>query len=412
MHQVNFRRMPLLRIFTGCRCRKTFVITTSTRLRLVLRHAVPEDRLPDLRLGDVVPGAGQERLLRLGRGARHGQISPPTASAKPSGTTSAWSHSPFSCWNFTDLSTRIWPSSASTMRARSSGPRGGALEVDARPVEAAAVAGALELVLRGQPVRRAAEVRADRDQRVEAVGLAHDPDAEGVLPARVHLAHVVLAREAGLEGLRRLEEHVGEEEARGGHQAGGQAAEKATQPTGRVHFMNPRRETPLPSSSAAPFFSSEARTPGPMVFDRPIGRAAGAGPSGVTGVMGGEPTGAAGAAAGVAGVAGAAGAGVAGAVGAGAAVGAGFASAAAGAVPLGTASPSGLVSSSAIKTSPGREKRIESPEAAPFYRRRDRCQTPLRGPSRIRGANLVYAGRRARRPRPRRGRPASSGRRR
>ena len=36
MHQVNFRRMPLLRIFTGCRCRKTFVITTSTRLRFVL----------------------------------------------------------------------------------------------------------------------------------------------------------------------------------------------------------------------------------------------------------------------------------------------------------------------------------------------------------------------------------------
>ena len=36
MHQVNFRRMPLLRIFTGCRWRKTLVMTTSTRLRLVL----------------------------------------------------------------------------------------------------------------------------------------------------------------------------------------------------------------------------------------------------------------------------------------------------------------------------------------------------------------------------------------
>ena len=35
MHHVNFSRMPLLRIFTGCRCRKTLVMTTSTRLRFV-----------------------------------------------------------------------------------------------------------------------------------------------------------------------------------------------------------------------------------------------------------------------------------------------------------------------------------------------------------------------------------------
>jgi hypothetical protein len=46
--------MPLLRIFTGCRCRKTFVITTSTRLRLV--SGMPCRKIDsDLRLGDVVP---------------------------------------------------------------------------------------------------------------------------------------------------------------------------------------------------------------------------------------------------------------------------------------------------------------------------------------------------------------------
>src|SRR5690349_9557814 len=49
--------------------------------------------------------------------------------------------------------------------------RSGPLEVHAGAVEAAAVAGALELVLGRQPVGRAPEVRADRDQRVEALGL-------------------------------------------------------------------------------------------------------------------------------------------------------------------------------------------------------------------------------------------------
>ena len=36
MHQVNLSRMPLLRIFTGWRCRNTLVITASARLRFVL----------------------------------------------------------------------------------------------------------------------------------------------------------------------------------------------------------------------------------------------------------------------------------------------------------------------------------------------------------------------------------------
>src|SRR5215468_1742473 len=98
-------------------------------------------------------------------------------------------------------------------------PGGRPLEVDPGHVEAAAVARALELVLRGQPVRRAAEVGAHRDQRVEAVGDADEPDPEGVLPAHVDLADVVLARKAGLEGLRGLEEDIREEEAGGGDEA-------------------------------------------------------------------------------------------------------------------------------------------------------------------------------------------------
>src|SRR5262245_30401625 len=66
-------------------------------------------------------------------------------------------------------------------------PRRRPLEVDAALVEPAAVAGALELVLGAEPVGRAAEMGAYRDQGIEALGLAHDPHAESVLEADVHL---------------------------------------------------------------------------------------------------------------------------------------------------------------------------------------------------------------------------------
>src|SRR6185503_18754461 len=113
------------------------------------RHAVPEDRLPELRVRDVVPGAGEERFRRLRSGHLPSQQQsrcqqsaatdlattlslPPTWGRDREGGSmneqhqtfrneSSLVHSPFSCWNFTDLSTRIWPSSESTMRARSSG---------------------------------------------------------------------------------------------------------------------------------------------------------------------------------------------------------------------------------------------------------------------------------------------------
>ena len=64
-----------------------------------------------------------------------------------------------------------------------------------------------------------------------------------------------------------------------------QAAEKATQPTGSVHFMKLRRLTG-PSGSAG-FFSSDALMPGPTVLDLGVGFTVGAGPPGVIGVMGG-----------------------------------------------------------------------------------------------------------------------------
>ena len=49
------------------------------------------------------------------------------------------------------------------------GPRRGALEVDPGDVEAAAVARAFEFLLGGQPVGRAAQVRADRLERVDDI---------------------------------------------------------------------------------------------------------------------------------------------------------------------------------------------------------------------------------------------------
>ena len=64
-----------------------------------------------------------------------------------------------------------------------------------------------------------------------------------------------------------------------------QAAEKATHPTGSVHFMKLRRLT-VPSGSAG-FFSSEALIPGPTVLERGVGLTVGGGPPGVIGVIGG-----------------------------------------------------------------------------------------------------------------------------
>src|SRR5262249_10697838 len=76
-------------------------------------------------------------------------------------------------------------------------PRRGALEVDAAHLEAGAVAGALELLLALQPVRRAAEVRAGGAQRVDDAAGAHDPEVL-VLEAVDDLAVLVAVGEADL----------------------------------------------------------------------------------------------------------------------------------------------------------------------------------------------------------------------
>src|ERR687888_126655 len=78
-------------------------------------------------------------------------------------------------------------------------PRRRALEIDAVLRVPRAVAGALELVLRPEPARRAAEVRADPEERVDLLLGAHDPDALRLHPLLRDLAHDVLARIAGLE---------------------------------------------------------------------------------------------------------------------------------------------------------------------------------------------------------------------
>src|SRR5260221_9632157 len=76
-------------------------------------------------------------------------------------------------------------------------PRRGPFEVDAVLGVARAVAGALELVLGAEPARRAAEVRADAEQRVDLVRHAHDPDALRLAPRFRDVADGVLGRVAG-----------------------------------------------------------------------------------------------------------------------------------------------------------------------------------------------------------------------
>src|SRR5439155_11164240 len=90
--------------------------------------------------------------------------------------------------------------------------RGRAFEVDAGDLEAAAVAGAFELLLALQPVRRATEVRAGGAESVDEAVVAHDPGVL-VLVALDDFTVLVLVLEADLELARRLGQNVGEQEA-------------------------------------------------------------------------------------------------------------------------------------------------------------------------------------------------------
>src|SRR4030095_14504781 len=117
--------------------------------------------------------------------------------------------------------------------------RGRALEIDPRDVVARAVARAFELVLRGQPVRRAAQVHAHGHQGIDRIGVPDDPDPVLLLPALVDTRGVA-RRLPGLESRRRLEENVGEEEADRRGQAHG----------GRRREARPSESHPLQSGTA------------------------------------------------------------------------------------------------------------------------------------------------------------------
>src|SRR5262245_6674334 len=88
--------------------------------------------------------------------------------------------------------------------------RRGAFEIDAGRAEPAAMARALELPFRRQVVRRAAQVRACRRERVEPARMLHDvvrgtddPDAHRFLEALVD-ANAIFGRQARFELRRRL----------------------------------------------------------------------------------------------------------------------------------------------------------------------------------------------------------------
>src|SRR3954469_11661543 len=98
-------------------------------------------------------------------------------------------------------------------------------EVDAILRVSRPVARALELALRSEPARGAAEVGADPEQRVEAAVGAHDPDALTLHPLLAHFADGVLGGVAGLEGGGRLEEDAREEHAQDGEARGAEAGE-------------------------------------------------------------------------------------------------------------------------------------------------------------------------------------------
>src|SRR5437868_1186584 len=104
-------------------------------------------------------------------------------------------------------------------------PGRGAFEVDAVFRVPRAVAGTLELVLRAQPPRRAAEVRANSEQRIDRGAGAHDPHALALHPLLGYVAHRIFDRVAGLERSGRLEQHAREEHAQDRQAGGGETGE-------------------------------------------------------------------------------------------------------------------------------------------------------------------------------------------
>src|SRR5262249_25586264 len=101
--------------------------------------------------------------------------------------------------------------------------RGWSFEVHAADLEAAAVAGALELLRVFKPVRRTAKVGAGGAQGIDDVALlfvlvADDPGAL-VLEALDDFLGFKLAGRADLELARRLGKHIGKQKANGAQQS-------------------------------------------------------------------------------------------------------------------------------------------------------------------------------------------------
>src|SRR5581483_4735467 len=139
--------MPLLRTDTGCRCRKTLVSMTTTRLR--------RSR-----------GAGWRKTLFQTCELR---MKSPTDIGGPLHFHEGIGVGPLTEF-FLELAALVddeLPVLADGDGPALQRPGRGALEVDAGDLEAGAVAGAFEFLLRLQPVRRAAEVRAGGAQGVD-----------------------------------------------------------------------------------------------------------------------------------------------------------------------------------------------------------------------------------------------------
>ena len=107
-------------------------------------------------------------------------------------------------------------------------PGCGALEVHTLRIVPAAVTGALEFVLARLPVRRAAQVRANRRDHKDPFRVAHHPDAVLVLEFGVH-AEAEIGRIADFEIGLWLEQRARKEEAQEHHEIDGSlsAAQKA-----------------------------------------------------------------------------------------------------------------------------------------------------------------------------------------
>src|SRR5439155_17105822 len=123
------------------------------------------------------------------------------------------------------------------------GARRRSLEVDAGLVEAAPVARALELVLGREPARRAAEVRALGEDRVEPRLGTDDPDALVLLELLAHLADRVVGGQPGLERRRRGEQHARERRADGGEQRDARERGEDAPPEASEHVA-PRPQSP------------------------------------------------------------------------------------------------------------------------------------------------------------------------